>query len=161
MLGLFQVSSHTANATCRLLGACVCVCPGSGTLCWLNPRLSAKSARLLAPMTLNTHMAVLGKTNGRKMEYTSAAGTEKRSKEIILIQRSNQPSQTLKESGREDFYVFCSVWVRVGVCAGCVCIPSHHLRVVIDRDIRPVAAVVGTEVAVWSTKPFIKTMLQR
>lgn len=28
-------------------------------------------------MTLNTHMAVLEKTNGRKMEYTSTAGTEK------------------------------------------------------------------------------------
>lgn len=32
-------------------------------------------------MTLNTHMAVLGKTNGRKMEYTSTAGTEKEEEE--------------------------------------------------------------------------------
>lgn len=40
-------------------------------------------------------------------------------------------------------------------------LPASHLRVVVDRDVGSDAAVVGAKVAVWRTKPFIKTILQR
>lgn len=40
-------------------------------------------------------------------------------------------------------------------------LPANHLSVVVDRDVGSDAAVVGAKVAVWCTKPFIKTILQR
>lgn len=40
-------------------------------------------------------------------------------------------------------------------------LPANHLRVIVDRDVGSVAAVVGAKVAVWGTKPFIKAILQR
>lgn len=119
-LHFLQVSSHTANATCRLLRACVClpvyvptcVCAsvqGPGMRCWLNPWLSEKHARLPVPMTLNTHMAVLGKTNGRKMEYTRTAGTKKeegRGGEETLNSSWGADSQTIPLShGEGDLYI--------------------------------------------------------
>lgn len=40
-------------------------------------------------------------------------------------------------------------------------LPAKHLRIVVDRDVGSDAAVVWAKVAVWCTKPFIKTILQR
>lgn len=42
----------------------------------------------------------------------------------------------------------------------CVILPAKHLRVVVDGDVGSDAAVVRAKVAVWCTKPFIKTILQ-
>lgn len=116
-LHFLQVSPHTANATCRLLRACVCLClcvsmcvcmsvQGPGMQRWLNPRLSKKHARLPVPMTLNTHMAVLGKTNGRKMEYTSTAGTEKEEEGRHSTHWSSQPNYSSESWGKKIFIDF-------------------------------------------------------
>lgn len=40
-------------------------------------------------------------------------------------------------------------------------IPAHHLPVLVDGDIGSKRVVVGAKVAVWSTKPLIKALLQR
>lgn len=43
----------------------------------------------------------------------------------------------------------------------CVILPAEHLRVVVDRDVGFRLVVIRAKVAVWWTKPFIKTVLQR
>lgn len=42
-----------------------------------------------------------------------------------------------------------------------VILPAKHLRVVVYGDVGPADVVVGAKVAVWSTEPFIKAVLQR
>lgn len=116
------------NATCRLLRVYVClgvrmsmrVCmsvQGPGMQRWLNPWLSEKHARLPAPMTLNTHMAVLGKTNGRKMEYTSTAGTGKEEEGRQPTHPEEQAAKLFHwVTGKDDFYRFSSVCLLSCVC---------------------------------------------
>lgn len=175
MLHFLQVSPHTANATCCLWRACtnlsVCVparvcrsVQGPGMQRWLNPRLSKKHAWLPIPMTLNTHMAVLGKTNGRKMEYTSTAGTEKKEEEGRDATHSvEQPAKFLWVMVKDAFFFFFrEIFASVSVCwyvRLSVILPANHLWVVVHWDVGSDAVIVGAKVAVWSAKPFIKTVL--
>lgn len=143
------------------LPVCLCISvQGLGMQRWLNPWLSEKHARLPIPMTLNTHMAVLGKTNGRKMEYTSTAGTER---EEDGIHPMEQPASIpLSHGEKKKIFIDFSLCFCLLLCLSrcfSVILPANHLRVVVDRNVGSHAVVVGAKVTVWCTKPFVKAIL--
>lgn len=59
-----------------------------------------------------------------------------------------------------DFSLAFGLLVRISGRSG-VTLPAEHLRVVVDRNVGSDPVVVGPKVAVWCSKPFIESMLQR
>lgn len=101
------------------------------------------------------HIWLFGReTNRRKMGYTSTAGTGR-----------NHAEEAAKWRKRERVGASWFAWqCCAGILGTRMCnytVPSDHVGVVVDWDVRPLAVVVWTKVTVRCTKPLVKSAVQR
>lgn len=149
---------------------CACVCPGPRYAALIKPTAKRKTRPAASCNDPEYTYGCFGENkwaeNGihKHSWYREGRGGE------TLNSSRAAASQTIPlshEEGRFFFSLFYRFLASVSVSAvvylqrSCVILPAKHLRIVVDGDVGCDAVVVGAKVAVWSTKPLIKAVLQR
>lgn len=90
------------------------------------------------------------------MGYTSTAGTGRNHRE--------EAAKWWKRERVGASWFYLAVLLCAGIPGTRKCnytVPSDHVGVVVDRDVRSLCVIVGTKVTIRGTKPLIKPTVQR
>lgn len=148
---------------------CACVCPGPRYAALIKPTAKRKTRPAASCNDPEYTYGCFGENkwaeNGihKHSWYREGRGGE------TLNSSRAAASQTIPLSHEEGrfFFPFYRFLASVSVSAVvylqrmCVLLPAKHLRIVVDGDVGCDAVVVRAKVAVRSTKPLIKAVLQR
>lgn len=172
MLRFLQVSQHTANTTCCLWRACRClcvcqcvfICPGLKYAALIKPTAKQKTCQAANSNDPEYAYGCFGENkwaeNGihKHSWYRERRGGERLKSVKYSSQTNSSESCGNVYRFQPRFWSACTICIaeRSGVT-----LPAEHLRVVVDGNVRLDPVIVGPKVAVWCSKPFIKSMLQR